>query len=35
MFAYTMNYVVTPDVDYTPSKDGMQRLFEVKWKDPL
>lgn len=34
MFAYTMNYVVTPDVDYTPSKDGMQRLFEVKWKDP-
>lgn len=34
MFAYTMNYVVTPDVEYTPSKDGMQRLFEVKWKDP-
>ena len=34
MFGYTMNYVVTPDVDYTPSKDGMQRLFEVKWKDP-
>jgi len=34
MFAYTMNYVVTPDVDYVPSKDGMQRLFEVKWKDP-
>lgn len=34
MFAYTMNYVVTPDVDYSPSRDGMQRLFEVKWKDP-
>lgn len=32
LYKFTMNYVTTPDVNFVPSKDGMQRLFQVSWK---
>lgn len=32
LYAYTLNYLVANDVDFEPPRDGLPRLFLVKWK---
>jgi len=32
LYAGTLNYLVSPDLDFTPPKDGLPRLFLAKWK---
>lgn len=32
LYAGTLDYLVGPKVDFTPPKDGLPRLFLVKWK---
>lgn len=32
LYTFTVNYLTTPDVDFKPPKDGLPRLFLVKWK---
>ncbi len=32
LFSYSMNYVVSKDLDFVPPKDGLPRLFLARWK---
>lgn len=33
LYAFTLNYLTTPDVAFTPPKDGFPRLYLIRWKD--
>lgn len=32
LYRYTQNYVISNDLHFVPSKDGMTRFFEARWK---
>lgn len=32
MYRYTQNYVIANDLHFVPSKDGMTRFFQARWK---
>jgi peptide/nickel transport system substrate-binding protein len=32
LFSYTQNYLVSPDLNFEPSPDGLPRLYEASWK---
>lgn len=33
LYAFTLNYLTTPDVSFTPPKDGFPRLHMIRWKE--
>lgn len=33
LYAFTLNYLMTPDVDFAPPLDGFPRLYTIRWKD--
>ena len=32
LYAFTLNYVISKELDFQPPKDGLPRLFQAKWK---
>ena len=32
LYAYSLNYLISKDVDFTPPRDGLPRLHMVRWK---
>lgn len=33
LYAFTLNYLTSLDVDFTPPKDGFPRLYSIRWRE--